>query len=179
MNNLNLNGANTERAPVQLASLTAVDTPHTNTNARPAAAKDQTPLTNAIQSGITAEILAEDMNISMAIGAEDVIEGKIKVGSGRSLVIRGKVEGEIECTGRVVVMPGAVVLGKIHAAALWVEGDIGDKGNPASVDVGDLHLGVNSRVIGDCTYDTMGVAMPNRGVRGQMIPRSESEINNA
>lgn len=128
---------------------------------------------------ITAEILVEDLDVSMAVGAEDVVEGKIKIGGTKSIVIRGLVKGDVECGGRVVVMPEGRILGNIQATALWVEGDIGDQKNPAKVNVGDLHLGKNSRVIGDCTYDTIGVTQPNRGIRGQLIPRSEADTNNA
>ena len=170
---------NTSAESLALSNVTTMDTPHANNAAQKSADSEATTVANAFQAGVTAEILAEDLEVSMAIGAEDVIEGKIKIGAGKSLLIRGIVKGDIECGGRVVIMPGGKVLGKIHAAALWIEGDVGEPKNPAIVDVGDLHLGVNSRVIGDCTYDMMGVAMPNRGIRGQLNPRSETEAANA
>jgi len=128
-----------------------------------------------VGKGTTADVLCDTLDISMAIGVEDVIEGNIRIGGKKSLVIRGTVVGSIECAGRVVIMPGGKVQGHVRAAALWIEGDVGASGKPANVEAGDLHLGMNSKVIGDCTYDTLSVAVPNRGVRGQMIPRSEAD----
>lgn len=128
-----------------------------------------------VAKGSSAEVLCESLDISMAIGTDDVIEGSVRIGGKKSLVVRGTIIGNIDCAGRVLVMPGATVQGHIRAAALWIEGEVGVTGKPATVDAGDLHLGINSKVIGDCTYDTLSVAGPNRGVRGQMIPRSEAD----
>jgi cytoskeletal protein CcmA (bactofilin family) len=136
---------------------------------------NESSLSEYVASGATAEVLCETLDISMAIGTEDVIEGTIRIGGNKSLVIRGKVMGNVECAGRVLVMAGGVVQGNIHAASLWNEGDIGVQGQPTTVNVGDLHLGVGSKVIGDCIYDTFSVATPNRGIRGQMIPRAEAD----
>lgn len=124
-------------------------------------------------SAVPARLAAADLQVSMAIGEGDYIEGKIRVGAGKGLVIRGCVNGEIECEGTVVICAGGKVLGHVKASQVINEGDIGEPKNPAKLDVGDLTLGVNSRVIGDVTYDTMAVNVPNRGIRGQMIPRSE------
>jgi cytoskeletal protein CcmA (bactofilin family) len=126
---------------------------------------------------VSAKVAAEKLQVSMAVGEGDLIEGKIKVGPGKSLVIRGVVSGTIECEGTVVILDGGKVLGEVRAAQLVNEGDIGEPKNPAKIDVGELVLGVNSRVIGDCTYDTMAVNVPNRGIRGQMIPRSEMDVS--
>lgn len=141
----------------------------------PGGNQNESSFADHVSKGTTAEVLCDTLDISMAIGAEDVIEGNVRIGGKKSLVIRGTVNGSIECAGRVLVMPGGVVQGQIRAAALWIEGDVGVANKPAKVDVGDLHLGVNSKVVGDCTYDTLSVAGPNRGVRGQMIPRSEAD----
>ena len=144
-------------------------------NFNPGGNPNESSFAEHVGKGTTAEVLCDTLEISMAIGAEDVIEGNIRIGGKKSLVIRGTVVGSIECAGRVLIMPGGKVQGHIRAAALWIEGDVGVSGKPANVDVGDLHLGTNSKVIGDCTYDTLSVAVPNRGVRGQMIPRSEAD----
>ncbi len=128
---------------------------------------------------VSAKVAAERLEVSMAVGEGDYIEGKIRVGPGKSLVIRGCVNGEIECQGTVVILSGGKVLGLVKAAQLVNEGDIGELKNPAKLDVGELVLGVNSRVIGDTVYDTLAVATPNRGVRGQMIPRSEMDAEEA
>lgn len=127
----------------------------------------------------TASLSAKDLNVSMAIGAEDVVEGKIRVGKNKTLVVRGIVNGEIISQGQVIILPGARVLGKITAAALTTEGDIGDAKNPAQIEVGNLLIGTGSRTIADCVYDTMSVLTPNRGVRGQMLPREEMESRDA
>lgn len=168
-----------------LGELPSLDTPHVHkpaTSAPPRVATfnpggdpKESSFADHVSKGTTAEVLCESLDISMAIGTDDVIDGKIKIGGKKSLVIRGTVLGSIECAGRVLVMAGGSVHGHIRAAALWIEGDVGASGKPANVDVGDLHLGTNSKVVGDCTYDTLSVAVPNRGVRGQMIPRSEAD----
>lgn len=132
----------------------------------------------AVKNSVTGQVYADTLDVSMVIGTEDVIEGKIKTGKGKSIVVRGTVIGAIECQGRVVILHGAKVLGSIKATALWVEGDVGEHKNPAMIDVCDLHLGVNSRVTGDCIYDSMGMALPNRGVNGRLIPRAEVEADN-
>lgn len=174
-----------------LGEMPSLDTPHTQANRaapgagaspsprnptfNPGADPKQSSFAEHVAKGATADVLVDSLEISMAIGVDDVIEGKIRIGGKKSLVIRGTVLGSIECAGRVVVLPGGNVKGHIRAAALWVEGDVGETGNPSTVDVGDLHLGVQSRVVGDCTYDTLSVATPNRGIRGQLIPRSEAD----
>lgn len=176
-----------------LPDMPSLDTPHTHravANAGAGAAASASPRTPTfnpgadpkessfaehVAKGANADVLVESLDISMAIGVDDVIEGKIRIGGKKSLVIRGTVLGNIECAGRVIVMSGGSVKGHIRAAALWVEGDVGETGKPCTVDVGDLHLGVQSRVVGDCTYDTLSVATPNRGIRGQLIPRSEAD----
>jgi cytoskeletal protein CcmA (bactofilin family) len=171
---------------LHLSDMPSLDTPHTS-QGRTTSAPPRVPTFNPggdpkessfaehVGKGTTADVLCETLDISMAIGVDDVIDGKIRIGGKKSLVIRGTVMGSVECAGRVLIMPGGSVQGHIRAAALWIEGDVGTSGKPANVDVGDLHLGTNSKVIGDCTYDTLSVAVPNRGVRGQMIPRSESD----
>lgn len=178
----------TTSSDLSLGAMPSLDTPHVHKHP-PAAppvvsssghsnageTMNQSSLSEYVASGATAEALCETLDISMAIGTDDVIEGTIRIGGNKSLVIRGKVMGNVECAGRVLVMQGGVVQGNIHAASLWNEGDIGVQGQPTTVNVGDLHLGVGSKVIGDCIYDTFSVATPNRGVRGQMIPRSESD----
>jgi len=176
-----------------LGDIPALDTPHlsqgnANThqnngspppprvpNFNPGGNPNESSFAEHVGKGTSADVLCDTLDISMAIGVEDVIEGKISIGGKKSLVIRGTVVGSVECAGRVVIMPGGSVQGYIRAAALWIEGDVGVNGQPAKVDVGDLHLGVNSKVIGDCTYDTLSVAVPNRGIRGQLIPRSEAD----
>ncbi|MGX9221749.1 bactofilin family protein (plasmid) [Massilia varians] len=178
----------TTSSDLSLGAMPSLDTPHVHK--QPPAAPPVVPsahhpysgetmnessLSEYVASGATAEALCETLDISMAIGTDDLIEGTIRIGGNKSLVIRGKVMGNVECAGRVLVMPGGVVQGNIHAASLWNEGDIGVQGQPTTVNVGDLHLGVGSKVIGDCIYDTFSVATPNRGVRGQMIPRSEAD----
>lgn len=171
---------------LSLGAMPSLDTPHVHKHppaappqppvaAPPVAHSNESSLAEYVANGTNAEVLCETLDISMAIGAEDVIEGTIRIGGNKSLVIRGKVMGNVECAGRVLVMAGGVVQGNIHAASLWNEGDIGVQGQPTTVNVGDLHLGVGSKVIGDCIYDTFSVATPNRGVRGQMIPRSEAD----
>lgn len=174
-----------------LNDIPALDTPHTN-GARSGFEQSAKPVQHAagfnlgneskessfsghVGKGATADVLVETLDISMAIGVDDVIEGTIRIGGAKSLVIRGTVLGNVECAGRVVILAGGSVKGHVRAAALWVEGEVGKKGEPATVDVGDLHLGVQSRVVGDCTYDTLSVALPNRGIRGQLIPRSEAD----
>lgn len=170
-----------------LADLPSLDTPHLHQGKTPPQAparvstfnpggnQNESSFAEHVSKGATAEVLCETLDISMAIGTEDVIEGNVRIGGKKSLVIRGTVNGSVECAGRVLVMPGGHVHGHIRAAALWIEGDVGVASKPAKVDAGDLHLGVNSKVVGDCTYDTLSVAGPNRGVRGQMIPRSEAD----
>lgn len=172
---------------LNLGDMPHLDTPHTNQGRTQPSPPPRVPTFNPggdpkessfaehVGKGTTAEVLCEMLDVSMAIGSDDVIDGKIRIGGKKSLVIRGTVMGSVECAGRVLIMPGGSVQGHIRAAALWIEGDVGTSGKPSNVDVGDLHLGVNSKVIGDCTYDTLSVAVPNRGVRGQMIPRSEAE----
>ena len=172
-----------------LGDMPSLDTPYTNRSGaapastpsprsptfNPGADPRESSFAEHVAKGTTADVLVESLDISMAIGVDDVIEGKISIGGKKSLVIRGTVLGNIECAGRVVVLSGGKVKGHIRAAALWVEGDVGETGKPATVDVGDLHLGVQSKVVGDCTYDTLSVAVPNRGIRGQLIPRSEAD----
>lgn len=172
-----------------LGAMPSLDTPHTNANRtgpgagpsprgttfNPGADPKESSFSEFVAKGATADVLVDSLEISMAIGSDDVIEGKIKIGGKKSLVIRGTVLGSIECAGRVVVLSGGSVKGHIRAAALWVEGDVGETGKASTVDVGDLHLGVQSKVVGDCTYDTLSVATPNRGIRGQLIPRSEAD----
>jgi cytoskeletal protein CcmA (bactofilin family) len=182
---------------LSLSSMPSLDTPHVHqhgqqgahhghqsnagsppprvTNFNPGGNPNESSFAEHVGKGTTADVLCETLDISMAIGVDDVIEGNIRIGGKKSLVIRGTVMGSIECAGRVLIMPGGKVQGQVRAAALWIEGDVGVSGKPANVDVGDLHLGINSKVIGDCTYDTLSVAVPNRGVRGQMIPRSEAD----
>jgi len=174
-----------------LNDIPSLDTPHTS-QARSGVGQSTKPISHAggfdpsaelkessfsadVGKGVTADVLVETLDISMAIGVDDVIEGTIRIGGTKSLVIRGSVLGNVECAGRVVILPGGSVKGHVRAAALWVEGEVGRKGEPATVDVGDLHLGVQSRVVGDCTYDTLSVALPNRGIHGQLIPRSEAD----
>lgn len=176
-----------------LGDMPSLDTPHTIANRTGPSAGSGTPpsprgntfnpgadpkessFAEFVAKGATADVLVDSLEISMAIGSDDVIEGKIKIGGKKSLVIRGTVLGSVDCAGRVVILPGGSVKGHIRASALWVEGDVGETSKPSTVDVGDLHLGVQSRVVGDCTYDTLSVATPNRGIRGQLIPRSEAE----
>jgi len=174
-----------------LNDIPSLDTPHTHgaragagqaanpspraTGFNPGADPKESSFAEHVAKGATADVLVESLDISMAIGVDDVIDGKIRIGGKKSLVIRGTVLGSVECAGRVVILGGGSVKGHIRAAALWVEGDVGETGKPSTVDVGDLHLGVQSRVVGDCTYDTLSVATPNRGIRGQLIPRSEAE----
>lgn len=172
-----------------LGEIPSLDTPHVSRSGsapastpsprsaafNPGADPRESSFSDHVAKGTTADVLVESLDISMAIGVDDVIEGKIVIGGKKSLVIRGTVIGNIECAGRVVVLPGGKVKGLIRASALWVEGDVGETGKPSTVDVGDLHLGVQSKVIGDCTYDTLSVAVPNRGIRGQLIPRSEAD----
>lgn len=173
---------------LSLGNMPSLDTPHVHQNNsttppprvapstfNPSGDPKESSFAEHVSKGTTAEVLCETLDISMAIGTDDVVEGNIRIGGKKSLVIRGTVLGSIECAGRVLIMPGGSVQGHIRAATLWIEGDVGTSGKPATVDVGDLHLGVNSKVNGDCTYDTLSVAVPNRGVRGQMIPRSEAD----
>jgi cytoskeletal protein CcmA (bactofilin family) len=180
----------TTNPDLSLGGIPSLDTPHVHQHGgqnnagtplphsprfNPAGNPNESSFAEHVGKGTTAEVLCETLDISMAIGVEDVIEGNIKIGGKKSLVIRGTVMGSIECAGRVLIMPGGRVQGVIRATALWIEGDVGVSGKPATVEVGDLHLGTNSRVIGDCTYDTLSVASSNRGIRGQMIPRSEAD----
>ncbi|MFC5511036.1 polymer-forming cytoskeletal protein [Massilia jejuensis] len=176
-----------------LGDMPSLDTPHTSANRpapgagaglppsprgnnfNPGADPKESSFAEYVAKGATADVLVDALEVSMAIGSDDVIEGKIRIGGKKSLVIRGTVLGSVECAGRVVILSGGSVKGHIRAAALWVEGDVGETGKPSTVEVGDLHLGVQSRVIGDCTYDTLSVATPNRGIRGQLIPRSEAD----
>jgi cytoskeletal protein CcmA (bactofilin family) len=174
-----------------LGDMPSLDSPHTEANRpgagagvapsprgntfNPGADPKESSFAEFVAKGATADVLVDSLEISMAIGTDDVIEGKVRIGGKKSLVIRGTVLGSVECAGRVVILPGGIVKGHIRAAALWVEGDVGETGKPSNVDVGDLHLGMHSKVVGDCTYDTLSVATPNRGIRGQLIPRSEAD----
>lgn len=139
----------------------------------PASSSGDLTIAEAVSKGLTATAFADKLDVSMVIGAGDTIEGRIITAEGKSLIINGAVNGEIICQGRVLIMTGAKVTGTIRAAALWVEGDVGEMDSPAVVDVGDLHVGQGSRLIADCTFDTVGVVNPNRGIRGRMTPRAD------
>lgn len=148
-----------------------LDTPHVS---RPGTAPDAPSHTGAGQDHGGVKLNIEDMQVSMAIGEEDEVQGKITItGAGKTLVIRGTVDGEIVAAGNVIVMNSARVFGKITAASLTTEGEIGDVKRPAEINVGALTFAANSRTVANCTYDTMCVETPNRGIRGTLQPREE------
>lgn len=117
------------------------------------------------------EALLSSLDLSMAIGEDDYIEGTIKTGKGKSVVIRGTIKGELHCAGTVVILPSGKFFGKLVAASLTTMGEIGANDTPAILEVGNLHIGKGSRTVADCTYDTMSMDVPNRGVRGTLNPK--------
>lgn len=122
---------------------------------------------------------AEKNNVSMVVGEDDVIEGNLIVGNGKTIIVRGTVKGEIRSEGTVLICSGARVIGKILAASLMTEGTIGEPKQEATLDVGALHIGRGSRTFADCTYDTLCVDGPNGGVTGRMAPRAMDEAAHA
>lgn len=132
----------------------------------------QMPLTRAT---VTADQLLEKMDVSFAVGEGDEVEGKIKVGNARCIVINGVVKGDIETKGAVIVMKSGRVLGNIVAGHAWIEGEVANLNDKTcKIEAGTLHIGQNSLVIADCYYDQISIDSTNRGVRGRL----ESRQNN-
>lgn len=115
-----------------------------------------------------------NLNVSISVGEGDTIEGNIKLGAGKSIVIRGTVVGHIHCEGTVVVTKGGCVQGSIAAGTLFIEGDVNSHDADSIVDVGILNLCKNGALNANCTYDAMSVETPNRGIRGTLTPRSDT-----
>lgn len=133
------------------------------------------------RSQTTAQTLLDSLDISFTVGETDVVEGKISIGEGKTIVISGTVIGEIHSKGSVVLMKGGKILGNVSAAQIWLEGDISaapGSNQPARIDVGYLHLGQNARIVADCVYDMMSMESPNRGIRGRLECRQVMEDNN-
>lgn len=122
---------------------------------------------------LTVEAMMEDLAISFFVGAGDEVTGNIKVQQGKSIVVRGRVNGSIECRGFVVILKEGHVEGSIKAGQLWIEGEVGSasQGN-SKIDVGTLHINKGARVYADCVYDQISIATPNRGLRGNLEARS-------
>jgi len=135
-------------------------------------AGDKTPAIPNTESPVQIETLIDSINLSFTIGTDDSVEGKISLGKGKSLLIRGKVTGDINCPGMVIIMKEGVVEGNINAGQLWIEGEIRpNNGNPSKIDAGILHIGNGALVNADCLYTQISIATPNRGVKGNLQSR--------
>lgn len=67
-----------------------------------------------LQGRVTGNILATGAS-ELDIGPQGVVEGEIKV---PRIVVRGRVEGDIHCTGHIELAATAVVHGRVYYAAL-------------------------------------------------------------
>lgn len=113
------------------------------------------------------------LNVTVTIGNGDLIEGAIKLGKGKSIVIRGTVKGSVQCEGCVVLLKEGRIEGNLQAGQAWIEGEITPlNGVAARVDVGALHIGNSGKVTADIVYDLITMATPNRGVRGKLESRN-------
>lgn len=119
------------------------------------------------------EAQLKKLNVTVTIGSGDLIEGAIKLGKGKSIVIRGTVRGSVQCEGCVVLLKEGKIEGNLQAGQAWIEGEINSfNGTPAHVDVGAIHIGNSGKVTGDIVYDLITMATPNRGVRGKLESRT-------
>lgn len=132
-----------------------------------------------MNSPISADTLVEEINLTMTIGEDDRVEGKIIAGKGKAIVIRGTVVGEIISQGLVVVMKEARIQGSIKASQVWVEGEVtASQDGLGKIDAGTLHIGCNALVKVDCVFDQISIATPNRGIKGRLDSR-DSLVDNA
>lgn len=139
--------------------------------------KPQDRLIPHTASPIGVNELLVDLPISFTVGEGDEVEGKITLGEGKCVVIRGVVRGDVHCKGLVILMTGGKVLGNVVAGQAWIEGEVGGGDNPSSIDAGTLHIGIGARVTADCTYDQISIATPNRGVKGRLESRASVDAN--
>lgn len=128
---------------------------------------------------VTAEVVMKKLNVSYVIGEDDVTEGKITLGKGKSIVISGLFMGELRCEGCVIVKKGAKFSGTLVAGQAWIDGEVAstDNNKPSSIDVGTLHFGKTALVNANVIYDFISMDGPARGMRGSIQPR-ESVTNN-
>lgn len=120
---------------------------------------------------VSIDSLTDKLNITFTIGADDKVEGKITVGEGKCVVIRGEIEGDVVGKGFVILMAGGRIKGNIVASQVWIEGDVGSENaeKPSTIHAGVLHIGVGACVIADCTYSgSISISTPNRGVKGRL-----------
>lgn len=147
--------------------------PNANSNASvsPIGGEQQAAIPHT-QSPVQVDTLVNSLKLSFTIGAEDTVEGKITLGKGKSILVRGKVIGDINCPGMIIIMKEGIVEGNINAGQLWIEGEIRpNDGKQSIITVGTLHIGNGALVNADCIYDQISIATPNRGVKGNLQSR--------
>jgi len=117
-------------------------------------------------------------SISTVIDVGIVIDGSIKVDSGKALLIKGQFTGSIESNGVVVIGEGAICTGSLTARQLRVAGTIrkSDKG-PSNMVVAKEALFVESSGVVDTDVISYGALELQYGARvaGTMSPISGTE----
>lgn len=127
---------------------------------------------DANRTGARIVEFVEDVAASCSIGPETHLDGNLRVVRGKSVIIGGTVNGNVECEGIVMLLPGGRIHGNVHAGHLWVEGEITPlDGKALEVEVGILHLGSRGLLKAHCTYDHVSMADGNRGIQGSMTLR--------
>ncbi len=112
-------------------------------------------------------------SMSSVLGPTAVVIGNVR-GTG-DFEVRGKVQGSIEITGRVLVADGGVVLGGIEATVIKVCGEV--RGNLLAED--GVSIAASGRVEGDILAPRVGIEAGAR-VRGTLrtggeLPRTEDK----
>lgn len=134
-------------------------------------------LRDANRTGARVSDFLEDVASSSAIGAETLIDGNVRVVRGKSVIIRGTVNGSVECEGFVLLLPEGRIHGTVRAGHLWVEGEIAPcDGSAIKVEAGILHLGPGGHIKAHVTYDHLSMADGNRGIQGGMTLRQHDGL---
>jgi cytoskeletal protein CcmA (bactofilin family) len=117
----------------------------------------------------------EPSSITTMIDAGVHFEGKITVNTGKTVLISGKVTGQIDSNGAVIINRGGEVNGTLKAKSVQVAGVIRRQTESDRVDIeGTLVLAKGAKVVCDAIY---GDLKADHGVQisGHMQPREMRE----
>lgn len=168
-------GSNALDDPVTVAPQTR-SASQVRTDAREPQRSMEDVIRDADRTGARVSDFYERVATSCVVGGDTVVEGHIRVTRGKSIVVRGFVNGHIECDGYVLVLPEGRIGGDVRSAYLWNEGKIEAlDGGLVTVDVGVLHMGPGGAIKGNVTYDHLSMANGNKGVRGTLETRQHAD----